>query len=109
MSLSTVSLNLNSEQLEVLVQDVGMDADQIYAMNNNVYRPPVSLPAYTNGHYIFFTSGSTEQQSQYITAIFGESYAENPVIKNRGLTIYAGPTAQFISPENLVKIVVPAP
>lgn len=109
MTLSTVSLNLNSEQLEVLVQDVGMDADQIYAMNNNIYRPPVSLPAYTNGHYVFFTNGTVAQQSQYITAIFGASYAENPVIKNRGLTIYAGPTAQFINPENLVNVIVQTP
>jgi hypothetical protein len=105
MSQSTVSLNLSSEQLEVLVQDVGIDANKIYAMNNNAYRPPVSLSAYTNGHYIFFTDGTTEQHQQYITAIFGESYAQEPFTKSRGLTVYEGPTAKFIQPSNLVKIV----
>jgi hypothetical protein len=105
MPQSTVSLNLTAEQVEVLVVDMEIDKTKLYAMNNNLFRPPVSLPAYTNGHYIIFTDGTADQHEQYVTAIYGADYAKEPLVKSRGLTVYGGPTYKFLMDENLVTVV----
>jgi len=102
---TTRSLQLHVDQIQVLTQ-IGIDTEKLYLVAGDKLHPTaVRVDGYASGHYILFVDGTVSDHQVFMQYLFGREH--RPVLRTLylGLHIYRSPTAEYVTPENLVSVV----
>jgi len=103
---TTRTLKLHEDQ-EAMLARLGINKDALYiAPSDEVHPTAVRVDGYVSGHYIIFSSGSSDDHARFLKYLFGNDYIPRLKAMDLGLSIYSSPTAKFVKPENLLVVTI---
>lgn len=103
---TTRTLKLHEEQ-EAMLARLAINKDALYvAQSDEVHPTAVRVDGYVSGHYIIFSTGTSDDHARFLKYLFGNEYTPRLKAMDLGLSIYSSPTAKFVKPENLLSVTI---
>jgi len=100
-----ITINLDTEQGEVLTVDYGLDTTKVYYIDNDAIGSTAAIGGYLlgPGAYMMFVDGTEAQQKAFMQAMFP---GKDPVVsfKGRDIWLYETPASKHAIPENLITV-----